>query len=50
MATPAQRLPALDALKGLCCMLIVWHHLAFYGPMSDVVHGRIPWLTGWLYD
>ena len=50
MATPAPRLPALDALKGLGCMLIVWHHLAFYGPMSDVLHPQAPWLTGWLYD
>ena len=50
MTTPAPRLPALDALKGLGCMLIVWHHLAFYGPMSDVVHPYAPWLTGWLYD
>lgn len=31
-------------------MLIVWHHLAVYGPMSDVVHPYVPWLTGWLYD
>ena len=31
-------------------MLIVWHHLAFYGPMSDVLHPYSPWLTGWLYD
>jgi peptidoglycan/LPS O-acetylase OafA/YrhL len=31
-------------------MLIVWHHLAFYGPMSDVVHPYAPWLTGWLHD
>ena len=50
MTTPVQRLPALDVLKGLGCMLIVWHHLAFYGPMSDVVHPDAPWLTGWLYD
>ena len=50
MTVPAQRLPALDALKGLGCMLIVWHHLAFYGPMSDVVHPYASWLTGWLYD
>ena len=50
MTTPAPRLPALDALKGLGCMLIVWHHLAFYGPMSDVVHPHVPWLTGWLVD
>ena len=50
MTIPVPRLPALDALKGLGCMLIVWHHLAFYGPMSDVVHPYAPWLTGWLYD
>lgn len=56
MTNPAQRLPALDtlyviyALKGLACLLIVGHHLAFYGPMSDVVHPYAPWLTGWLYD
>ena len=30
--------------------MIVWHHLAFYGPMSDVMHRFIPSLTGWLYD
>ena len=47
---PAQRLPGIDALKGLACVLIVWHHLAFYGPMSDVVHSAAPWLINWLYD
>jgi peptidoglycan/LPS O-acetylase OafA/YrhL len=50
MTLPAQRLPAIDALKGLGCMLIIWHHLAFYGPMSDVVQPHAPWLTGWLVD
>ena len=50
MTLPAQRLPALDALRGLACLLIVWHHLAFYGPMSDVVHPVLPALTVWLYD
>jgi peptidoglycan/LPS O-acetylase OafA/YrhL len=50
MTLPAQRLPAIDALKGLGCMLIIWHHLAFYGPMSDVVQPYAPWLTGWLVD
>ena len=44
-----QRLPVIDALKGLACILIIWHHLAFYGPMSDVVHSRFPALTDWLY-
>jgi peptidoglycan/LPS O-acetylase OafA/YrhL len=48
--TAPQRLQGLDALKGLACVLIVWHHLAFYGPMSDVVHGFAPGLMNWLYD
>ncbi|RZJ15384.1 MAG: acyltransferase [Haliea sp.] len=47
--TPAQRLPGVDALKGLACVLIVWHHLAFYGPMSDTVHRALPGLMNWLY-
>lgn len=46
----AQRLPGVDALKALGCVLIVWHHLAFYGPMSDVVHTAAPGLMNWLYD
>ncbi|SFU36156.1 Peptidoglycan/LPS O-acetylase OafA/YrhL, contains acyltransferase and SGNH-hydrolase domains [Polaromonas sp. YR568] len=46
----APRLPGIDALKGLACVMIVWHHLAFYGPMSDVVHPFAPALMGWLYD
>lgn len=46
----AQRLPGIDALKALGCVLIVWHHLAFYGPMSDVVHTAAPGLMNWLYD
>jgi peptidoglycan/LPS O-acetylase OafA/YrhL len=50
MSNATQRLPALDTLKGLGCMLIIWHHLAFYGPMSDVVRPYATWLTGWLYD
>jgi peptidoglycan/LPS O-acetylase OafA/YrhL len=46
----AQRLPGIDALKALGCVLIVWHHLAFYGPMSDVVNTAAPGLINWLYD
>ncbi len=34
------RLPLIDALKALASQLIVLHHLAFYGPMSDAVR---PW-------
>lgn len=47
---PNQRLPGIDVLKGLACSLIIWHHLAFYGPMSDVVYPFFPNLTDWLYD
>ncbi len=45
----AQRLAGVDAFKGLACVLIVWHHLAFYGPMSDVVREAIPGLMDGLY-
>ena len=50
MRSADQRLHGIDTLKGIACALIVWHHLAFYGPMSDVVHAVVPGLTGWLYD
>ncbi|WP_341905527.1 acyltransferase family protein [Polaromonas sp. YR568] len=48
-ATP-DRLAGIDVLKGIACALIVWHHLAFYGPMSDVVFPFAPQLMDWLYD
>jgi len=45
-----QRSAVIDSAKGLACAAIVWHHLAFYGPMSDVVRQELPDLIGWLYD
>ena len=48
-ASAHQHLPGIDTLKGLACMLIVWHHLAFYGPMSDVVYPHATELTDWLF-
>ena len=50
MNSPLSRNPLMDAIKGLACAAIVWHHLAFYGPMSDVVHLQAPTLMEWLYD
>jgi len=50
MRSADPRLHGIDTLKGIACALIVWHHLVFYGPMSDVVHAVVPGLTGWLYD
>ncbi len=49
LPTP-DRLAGIDVLKGIACALIVWHHLAFYGPMSDVVYPVAPQLMDWLYD
>lgn len=50
MSSAAPRSPLIDALKGLACATIVWHHLAFYGPMSDVAMAWFPGLLAWLYD
>ena len=40
----------LDVLKAVGCVLIVLHHLAFYGPMSDVVMQVWPGVIECLYD
>lgn len=40
----------IDMAKGLACMMIIWHHLAFYGPMSDIAQPLAPALMAWLYD
>ena len=40
----------LDQAKGFACLLIVCHHLAFYGPMSDVVKPVATLLMDWLFD
>lgn len=44
----ASRLPLIDALKAIASQLIVLHHLAFYGPMSDVANDLSPDLFLWL--
>lgn len=46
----ASRLVFVDALKALASQLIVLHHLAFYGPMSDYAQTIAPDLISWLYD
>ena len=47
-AAANNRLPLIDTLKASACVLIVWHHLAFYGPMSEVARPLAPWLIDWL--
>lgn len=44
---PPQRFPFIDALKAIASQLIVLHHLAFYGPMSDYAQDVAPELFGW---
>ena len=48
MRAAASRLAFIDALKAIASQLIVLHHLAFYGPMSDVAHDLVPSLISWL--
>ncbi|MBU0593060.1 MAG: acyltransferase [Gammaproteobacteria bacterium] len=44
------RIPVLDAFKAIACLMIVLHHLAVYGPMSDVAYPLFPGLIDWLYQ
>lgn len=48
MRASDSRLAFVDALKAVASQLIVLHHLAFYGPMSDVVYDLAPALLSWL--
>jgi peptidoglycan/LPS O-acetylase OafA/YrhL len=50
MSQNTSRLPLLDTVKGTACAAIVAHHLAFYGPMSDIAQPLAPQLMAWLYD
>lgn len=43
-----QRLHFIDAIKAIASQLIVLHHLAFYGPMSDYARTLSPGLFSWL--
>ncbi|MDV6342891.1 acyltransferase [Nitrosomonas sp. Is35] len=44
------RMPFMDALKAICCLLIVAHHLALYGPMPDFAYPLMPGLLDWLRE
>jgi peptidoglycan/LPS O-acetylase OafA/YrhL len=50
MSTRSSRFPFIDALKALASQLIVLHHLAYYGPMSDSAYELVPALIGWLSE
>lgn len=46
----SRRLPLIDLLKVVASQLIVLHHLAFYGPMTDHAAQLMPQLMAWLAD
>lgn len=49
-AEHSTRMPLIDALKAISCLLIIMHHLAIYGPMSDIAYLLIPALIDWLRE
>ncbi len=46
----SSRMPFIDALKAICCLFIVMHHLAIYGPMSIIAYPLIPVFMDWLRE
>ncbi|WP_256856749.1 acyltransferase [Variovorax sp. KK3] len=44
----ASRMPLLDVVKGLACLVIVGHHLARYGPLSAGASPLAPQFFEWL--
>ncbi|MBI2305722.1 MAG: acyltransferase [Rhodocyclales bacterium] len=49
-AAAAERMPLIDALKGVAAQLILVHHLVSYGPLAEAAHRLLPALSAWLYD
>jgi len=47
---PQKQFVLINLLKAGSAQLIVLHHLAFYGPMSDHARTIMPALIDWLYD
>ena len=53
MPRESARVPLVDTIKAVAAQLIVLHHLAWFGPMSDVAATASPWLgagQGWLAE
>lgn len=46
--SPQSQFGLINVLKAGAAQLIVLHHLAFYGPMSDHVRAMLPALIDWL--
>ena len=50
MHASLSRMPLLDALKAIACLMIVAHHLAAYGPMSQIAYPLFPALIDGMYE
>ncbi len=50
MSASTRRMPFVDTLKAIASQLIVLHHLAFYGPMSDIAYPLAAGSIDWLYE
>jgi peptidoglycan/LPS O-acetylase OafA/YrhL len=46
----AERLPVISLLKASAAQIVLWHHFALYGPMSDAVNPHVGALADWLID
>lgn len=44
----ARRYALLDALRAVCAHAIVWHHITFYGPLSDIAYPLMPTLLDFI--
>jgi peptidoglycan/LPS O-acetylase OafA/YrhL len=49
-ALQVARYPLIDVLKVLAAQLIVLHHFALYGPVSEALHAAWPAVMGALYE
>lgn len=45
-----ERLPLFDLLRAAASQLIVLHHMAFYGPLSEYAAPLAPLLVGWFSE
>ena len=48
--TRPSRSVVVDLLRVLAAQTIVWHHLAYYGPLSDIAYGLAAGPIDWLYS
>jgi len=49
-ATVSGRLKFIDMLRAFSSHVLVWHHLAFYGPLAEQAYPLAPILLDWLAD